>query len=175
MSTVGVMKWLRGCMSANPVPESVPPKIRHLHLVSPQAVVVDPASAEQVPESMPPVPELVPPSATPVPCRAITGRKLTPRNVANAVLEFVRDEALDHVYTVAEIDAWVARWSEESGTNLGSLRLSDIRSSIKRASGVRYELRRIVADPAFEDLRRRYALRGAVPQRAWVFMIGAAD
>ena len=172
MSTVGVMKWLRGCMSANPVPESVPPKIRHLHLVSPQSVVVDPPSVEHVPE---PVPELVPPSATPVPCRAITGRKLTPRNVANAVLAFMRDEALDHVYTVAEIDAWVARWSEESGTNLGSLRLSDIRSALKRQSGVKYELRRIIADQAFDDLRRRYALRGAVPQRAWVFMIGAAD
>lgn len=95
------------------------------------------------------------------------------QKIANGVITNMRDWGEIHL-TIPEVDEWIDDYCHNNGLELGALSHRMIRAAMKRCSGVDFQNRRLITDPAYEDLRRRHkARRLFVPARAWIFIIKA--
>lgn len=96
------------------------------------------------------------------------------QKIAAGVLDEIRSADFDAVYTIPEIDEWIEIYCRDNGLNIGGLTFCAIRTAMKRCSGVRFENRRLLSDPAYHYLRNRHkAHKRFIPARAWIFIIDA--
>ncbi len=94
------------------------------------------------------------------------------RNIAAGVLEDMRAAGFEGACTCEEMNEWIDEHVKAHAMDIGGLTHTSIRAAIKRCIGVRFENRRLKADPAYEALRRRnIARKQFVPERAWIFII----
>lgn len=97
------------------------------------------------------------------------------RSIAEGTLAEIRDHGCEGALTIAEMDEWIVSYCLSRRIEMGNLTYGAVRAAIKRCEGVRFENRRLLADPAFHTLRWRHAVRRLrTPERAWVLFVDAA-
>lgn len=95
------------------------------------------------------------------------------RIIAEGVVGDMRAVGFDGACTIPEMDEWITEHIKRNNLDIGGLTYTPIRAAIKKCSGIRFEIRRLKDDPAYESLRNRHkARKGFVPERAWIFIIG---
>lgn len=95
------------------------------------------------------------------------------QKIANGVISEMREWGEIHL-TIPEVDEWIDIYCDHNGLELGALSHRMIRAAMKRCSGVDFQNRRLISDPAYERLRRRHKARNIfIPARAWIFIISS--
>lgn len=99
----------------------------------------------------------------------------TARSIAEGTLAEIRAHECEGALTIAEMDEWIVSYCLSRRIDMGDLTYGAVRAAIKRCEGVRFENRRLLADPMFHTLRWRHAVRRLrTPERAWIFIVDVA-